>query len=1109
MKKTSTFREATFAVRFAAIFTTALPAALAILAAGLLGSRILPATELEIDPNLVSKVDGVYEISSQTEPATIYSYSKPIDVVPGGLYRFKMNACWFGEEGGCFPAGVEGAMNDYNPAGEEPTILCSRILRVGNDRENVRLSVGRWESTKTIRFTEPTLVPACPIYKAIPAARNTASGDEDGIDEDSTGEDSVGENSVEDNPFAETFLPLGTGERIEGSRYYFHLFASHDDGNFARTLDYSDAPFNTCHWCLGSGQSVVYRFDLRPIRPAGEADGNRQSVEPLRFLSAQVVVRSKYFIAGRCVVELSADGQTWYPVGTLEEKGVITGSIDNLFSPPVETLYLRCRAEDTEKSAFFQIHGLELNAKIDSDRFTGQGETLFAEQSDGGADADRRFAVCPLYFHKKNIICRVTNQTDASLTWPMAQPSTCPTLSYTTSVDGGEPAACSANVTRIDSSKTSLAAGESGLFAVDLSNHPVGTETIEMICRFDQEYRVSQKIFPYFIQNYTRPLEGSGDTLDLSWCEADRKVPRSPWNIIPKEPEPIAIAAPRDDFEGFQIVVRPKGNLANLRAESSDLAGPGGEVIAKENIQIRWGYYHFVDTPTDDTCARDWYVDALVPMSVGSSGEQGAPLVVAAGENQPIFVTVYVPLGVGKGDYTGTLTIRTRSSEGDTEGDLGNTGNVGNTGDTVTQIPYKLTVWDFDQPAKNRFETGYGFDLGSVFTYQNISDESDKREIWEKYLKSASDHRISFYHPAPMDMFRVTFDKENLTANFDFTAFDAEMTRVMEKYNVTNFTVPVMGIGYGRFWNRTVASLAGFSADTPEYDKLMTDYLGKLQEHLREKGWLDKGYVYWYDEPEERDYDFVSEGFGRLKKYAPDLPRMLTEEPSDHFCAALDAVGGNIDIWCPISNNFSLPEARGRMDKGERFWWYVCTAPKAPYCTEFTDHPAHELRVWHWQAFERGITGSLIWVTNFWTSSDAFPDHRQNPYVDPMSYELGNGAAPGEKWYWGNGDGRLFYPPLAAAVPGNREGRAIKDDPVESIRLETLREGIEDYEILLTLRERYEAKKDTLTEEERARIEKIFDFSDITTDMTRFTDDPAIILQHRARAAEAIERLGK
>ncbi|MBO7723391.1 MAG: DUF4091 domain-containing protein, partial [Thermoguttaceae bacterium] len=102
-----------------------------------------------------------------------------------------------------------------------------------------------------------------------------------------------------------------------------------------------------------------------------------------------------------------------------------------------------------------------------------------------------------------------------------------------------------------------------------------------------------------------------------------------------------------------------------------------------------------------------------------------------------------------------------------------------------------------------------------------------------------------------------------------------------------------------------------------------------------------------------------------------------------------------------------------------------------------------------------------------------------------------------------------FYPPLSALTCKRGSGEAVTEDPVDSIRFEELREGIEDYEMLLTLRERFEAKKDTLSQEQREEIEKLFDFSDITTSVIHFTDDPAVILAHRARVAEAILRLGE
>ena len=85
------------------------------------------------------------------------------------------------------------------------------------------------------------------------------------------------------------------------------------------------------------------------------------------------------------------------------------------------------------------------------------------------------------------------------------------------------------------------------------------------------------------------------------------------------------------------------------------------------------------------------------------------------------------------------------------------------------------------------------------------------------------------------------------------------------------------------------------------------------------------------------------------------------------------------------------------MAEGDRFWWYVCTGPKAPYCTLFIDHPATELRVWLWQTWKRQISGILVWQTNYWTSGAAYPDNPQNPYEDPMGWVSGYSTAAGTR----------------------------------------------------------------------------------------------------------------
>jgi len=368
------------------------------------------------------------------------------------------------------------------------------------------------------------------------------------------------------------------------------------------------------------------------------------------------------------------------------------------------------------------------------------------------------------------------------------------------------------------------------------------------------------------------------------------------------------------------------------------------------------------------------------------------------------------------------------------------------------------------------------------------------------YLESFAEHRISPQNPTPLDPIRVKFlpEADPPRAELDFSAFDAEMARVIAKFHFTNFSLPIVeGMGGGRWLDRQRPAIGRFGEKTPQYQAMFSSYVKQLESHLREKGWLRAAYVYWYDEPDITDYAFVRAGMARLKKYAPGLQTMLTEQPESAL--------GPVDIWCPHNHLYQPEAAQRRRDAGERIWWYVCCNPQAPYCTLFIDHAATDLRVWLWQTWQHNIVGTLVWESTYWTSRG---DIVQNPYEDPMSYADAPRREDAQRY--GNGDGRFLYPPLAAATPGLSGGRPVIEPPVSCIRWEMLREGIEDYEFLWMLRDLIDKKRSSLTAEQVTSYESLLQVPDsISSSMTSFTTDPAPIYAHRAAVAEAIERLVK
>ncbi|MBO7654594.1 MAG: DUF4091 domain-containing protein, partial [Kiritimatiellae bacterium] len=267
--------------------------------------------------------------------------------------------------------------------------------------------------------------------------------------------------------------------------------------------------------------------------------------------------------------------------------------------------------------------------------------------------------------------------------------------------------------------------------------------------------------------------------------------------------------------------------------------------------------------------------------------------------------------------------------------------------------------------------------------------------------------------------------------------------------------------------------------------------------------WLEKAYVYWFDEPDSKDYAFVMKGFDTLKRHAPGLRRMLTEQIEPEL------IGGP-NLWVPLTPSLHVKGEAECRSRGDQFWWYVCCCPHAPFVTEFIDHPGSEMRLWLWQTWGENVTGILIWETLWWTSSTAFPDpaHPQNPYADAMSWVGDGSLAPGTKRMWGNGDGRFLYPPLAAA--GAQLAEPVLAGPNDSFRLEMLRDGIEDYEYFAMLKRLIAEKAAKLSPDAKKRYEELLTVpKSVYTSLTDFTVDPAPMEAHRDVLARAIVELLK
>ncbi|MCP4644886.1 MAG: DUF4091 domain-containing protein [bacterium] len=574
------------------------------------------------------------------------------------------------------------------------------------------------------------------------------------------------------------------------------------------------------------------------------------------------------------------------------------------------------------------------------------------------------------------------------------------------------------------------------------------------------------------------------DGISVWWASSGWKVDRA--RPVPtRKGKAVEIQAARNEAEAAQFVLHSTKALTISRIKPSDLVSPEGARIGADRIDVRRVGYVNITSPTDRTSAVAHWPDPLFPLD--------GPVALTPDVNQPFWVLVDVPRDAAAGVYEGSI-------------------GVSGTGVDLS-VPLRVVVYDFELPDTMTCTTAFGISPDRVFEYHNVTEIAQKRELLEKYWASFAAHHISPYYPCPLDKWTLTWEKRDasneegysaedaallkehaITPVFDWSAWDKELERVMDKFGFNTFRVRPQGL------RGDPASIAGFPEGTREYTLAMKAYLGEMNRHFKEKGWTEEAYAYWTDEPTPPEYPSVMEGFQKLKDYAPDMIRMLTEE------AKPELVGGP-NLWCPLPRTYEHTFAEERRAAGDRFWWYVCTGPKAPYLGLFTDHPATDLRVWLWQTWKYGFEGVLIWETTYWHSRTAYPDSLQDPLADPMTWKSGYGLKPGMKGPFGNGDGRFLYPPAGAT---GKQPHAVMDAPIECIRWEILRDALEDFEYLAILERLVGAREDDLSWRAKRRARRLLEVPEsITSDMTTYTKDPAPIEKQRDRVARAIEKLSK
>ena len=512
--------------------------------------------------------------------------------------------------------------------------------------------------------------------------------------------------------------------------------------------------------------------------------------------------------------------------------------------------------------------------------------------------------------------------------------------------------------------------------------------------------------------------------LDAGVVPATRKV-------LPDAPMPAVktaeLKAARNEWEAFQIVIRDPQGAAGVDVVLADLAGPDGAAIPA--VRARLFREHFVEVTdvspggvTFHERQLGLYPDPLIPFRdpyADGASPVGAPFDLGPGETGVVFVDIHVPSDALPGGYSGTATVSAIDRDS-------------------VEIPLTIEVWEFDIPAERTIGTSFGFGMGDTRAFHggpgpDVAPEYET--IRDRYIEALHEHRVDITTVrGPVEF---EFDAGGSLAPVDWTGYDAYVEPWITGERFGD------GVGVARF---NVGHFKPGSGTGSMTDEQYAVAAKAFAEHLEDRGWWDKTYIYAHDEPWigggtekyeriKRDGDLL---FRHTELWAG---RVLVTSPWHEIIA--DITG----IWCPVTPRYEDwfylgGEMAGReeyaecLTRGQELWFYVCNANTPPYAGYDIDTAiGFEPRIVKWGTWFERATGFLFWRVTYWVDED--------PWNVLLNVEqFGDLGAR-------NGDGFLLYPgdhDGTAAPKGSPDWLAV-DGPIVSYRLKQIRDGLEDWEM--------------------------------------------------------------
>lgn len=342
------------------------------------------------------------------------------------------------------------------------------------------------------------------------------------------------------------------------------------------------------------------------------------------------------------------------------------------------------------------------------------------------------------------------------------------------------------------------------------------------------------------------------------------------------------------------------------------------------------------------------------------------------------------------------------------------------TGENKTIIDVGLQVYNVCVPDKRHLKISNWYNIGNIASrHGKVIWSEDFWDMFEQYAILMARTRQTHFL-LPFDSVIIKSEQGELKFSFENTE------RLIKMFFKLGFTAIEGGpVARQRFLEDerfVLVTNPDIPATSGEGLEFQEKYYRALYSFLNDLGCLDHYVQHVADEP----FDSSKEDYIRLsaniRRWLPNVPLI------DAICTSELMEAPDISVL-DCRRFEENPDYYIEYQKHRELWIYTCALPGGHYCNRLLDIPLLKTRLLHWGNSKYGFTGYLHWGFNCYRENQ-HPFLHTSPFFTATRFEA----------YLPPGDTHLVYPG--------------KNGPIGSVRLEQMRAGVEDHELLEMLKEK-------------------------------------------------------